>query len=339
MAGKEKKQISRACADKINIMQYVELDDYVVAWPRRSEANPSVETCYRIDKETGEVTEFTVEDARIFRWTECVGAGRYIYVLKQDLLQIARIDMDTLEESQIGVTGSFPHHMILTDKYLYYSTKVEHAMIVRVDLSTLKSAGMDTVGEYLNLREDAWTVCGDMFYGMHDDFDREISTFYSINMETFDAGRLSETPFSLERFWEKSELLKEDCTGQIGNCLCTVVAQSRHADSYYELMDLTHPGPVKRKKLAGPMTYIWQAGEKLYLAAMEGDMTISVADPLTGEKTVLAEQTECFAKDEFGHIEGDRPQVVGQWLYYRDAKTGEIVTTELQTYHSSTVKQ
>lgn len=329
MAEKETTQISRACADQVNIMQYVELDKYVAAWPRRSEANPSVETCYRIDKKDGSVTEFSVEDARIFRWTECVGAGKYLYVLKQDLLQISRVDIETLEETPIDVIGSFPHHMLLTDGYLYYSTKNEHALIVRVDLETLKSAGMDTMGEYLNLREDAWTVCGHMFYGMHDDFDREISTFYSINMETFDAGRICETPFSLDRFWEKSELLKEACTFTTGRYLCTVIEQSRHTDCYYEVMDLDDPKPVSRQKLAGPMTYVWQADGQLYLAEMEQDMAITAVDPVSGDRRVVAEKTHCFAKDEFGHIEGDRPQTVGHWLYYRDADSKEIVCLDL----------
>lgn len=310
-------------------MQYVELDEYVAAWPRRSEANPSVEICYRIDKEDGSVTEFSVEDARIFRWTECVGAGKYLYVLKQDLLQISRVDIETLEETSIDVIGSFPHHLVLTDGYLYYSTKNEHALIVRVDLKTLKSAGMDTMGEYLNLREDAWMVCGHMFYGMHDDFDRELSTFYSINMETFDAGRICETPFSLERFWEKSELLKEACTFVNGNMLCTVIEQSRHTDCYYEVMDLADPKPVQRQKLAGPMTYVWQADGQLYLAEMEHDMAITTVNPVSGDRHVIAEKTCCFAKDEFGHIEGDRPQTVGHWLYYRDAVSGEIRIAEL----------
>ena len=325
----KKKPISRACADRVGVMQYVELDDYVVAWPRRSEANPAVEKCFRIDKVDGSVTEFTVEDARIFRWTECVGAGKTVYVLKQDLLQIAKIDMETLEETSLDVVGSFPHHLVLTDRYLYYSTKGEHAMIVRLDPETGKSAGMDTMGEYLNLREDAWTVCGHMFYGMHDDFDREVSTFYSIDMETFDAKKRSETPFSLDRFWEKSELLKEACTFVSGSSLCTVIEQSRHTDCYYETMDPGKPGPVKRQKLAGPMTYVWFVDGQLYMAGMEGDMTIETLDPVSGERRVLAEKTVCFTRDEFGHIEGDRPQVVGQWLYYRDSETGKIVSTEL----------
>ena len=325
----KKKPISRACADRVGVMQYVELDDYVVAWPRRSEANPAVEKCFRIDKKEGQVTEFTVADARIFRWTECVGAGKYFYVLKQDLLEIARIDVETLEEICLDVVGSFPHHMVLTDRYLYYGTKGEHAMIVRLDPETGKSAGMDTMGEYLNLREDAWTVCGHTFYGMHDDFDREISTFYSIDMETFDAKKISETPFSLDRFWEKSELLKEACTFTRGNSLCTVIEQSRHTDCYYETMAPETGDQVKRQKLAGPMTYVWFADGLLYMAGMEGDMSIETLDPVSGNRRVLAGKTRCFAKDEFGHIEGDRPQVVGSWLYYRDAENGEIITVDL----------
>lgn len=325
-----KKKISRACADRVGVMQYVELDDYVAAWVRRSEENPAVEKCYRIDKESGEVTEFTVEDARIFRWTECVGDGKELYVLKQDLLQIARIDIETLKETCLDVVGSFPHHMVLTADYLYYSTKGEHAMIVRMDRKTGKSAGMDTIGEYLNLREDAWTVCDTVFYGMHDDYDQEISSFYSIHMDTFAADRLVSVPFSLDRFWEKSELLKEACTFTAGELLCTVIEQSRHTDCYYETMDLAKPKEVKRHRLAGPMTYVWFVDGKLYTAGMEGNMPLAVTDPVSGQQRVLAEKTHCFVKDEFGHIEGDRPQVVGDWLYYRDAETREIVTVAVR---------
>ena len=319
------KPISRACADRVGVMQYVELDDYVIAFPRRSEEHPSVETCYRIDKENGDVTEFSVEDAKFFRWTECVGSGRYMYVLKQDLLQISRVDAVTLEETTFDAVGSFPHHLNLTEKYLYYSTKTEHSMIVRVDLDTLKSAGMDAESEYFNLKQDAWWVRGKDFFGMHDDFDREISVFYRIDMDTFQAERLSETPFLLDRFWEKSELLKEACTFETGDLLCTVIEQSRHSDCYYECMDPEHPSAVERKRLAGPMTYVFFADGKIFLAEMEQDMAISSLDPVSGERKVLAEKTRCFAKDKFGHITGDRPQAVGGRLYYRDAETGEIV--------------
>ena len=329
MTEKTIKPISRACADRVGVMQYVELDEYVVAFPRRSEEHPSVETCYRIHKESGETTEFSVEDAKIFRWTECVGRGNEIYVLKQDLLQLSRVDIDTLEETVFDAVGSFPHHLNLTDKYLYYSTKTEHSMIVRVDLSTLKSAGMDAESEYFNLKQDAWWVSGDEFFGMHDDFDREVSVFYRINMESFQAERLSETPFQLDRFWEKSELLKEACTFENGELLCTVIEQSRHADCYYETMDPGHPCAVERKRLAGPMTYVFFAGGMLYMAEMEGDMSISQLDPVTGERKVLAEKTWCVEKDKFGHITGDRPQVVGSWLYYKDAETKEILCLEL----------
>ena len=107
-----------------------------------------------------------------------------------------------------------------------------------------------------------------------------------------------------------------------------MIEQSRHTDCYYETMDPGKPGPVKRQKLAGPMTYVWFVDGQLYMAGMEDDMTIETLDPVSGERRVLAEKTACFTKDEFGHIEGDRPQVVGQWLYYRDSETGEIVSTE-----------
>lgn len=329
MTEKMIKPISRACADRVGVMQYVELDDYVVAFPRRSEEHPLVETCFRIDKESGEVTEFSVEDAKVFRWTECVGRGHEIYVLKQDLLQLSRVDVDTLEETVFDAVGSFPHHLILTDNYLYYSTKTEHSMIVRVDLATLKSAGMDAESEYFNLKQDAWWVSGDEFFGMHDDFDREVSVFYKIDMKTFQAERLSETPFQLERFWEKSELLKEACTFETDKLLCTVIEQSRHADCYYECMDPRHPAAVERKRLAGAMTYAFFADGKIYLAEMEKDMGISVLDPETGDRVVLAEKTRCFEKDKFGHITGERPQVVGSWLYYKDAETKETVCLEL----------
>lgn len=338
MADKTKKPVSRACADRVGIMQYVELDDYVVAFPRRSEETPSVEKCYRIHKESGDVTEFSVADARIFRWTECVGRGKYMYVLKQDLLQIARVDVETLEETVIDAIGSFPHHLNLTEDYLYYSTKTEHSMIIRVDLHTLKGAGMDAESGYFNLKEDAWWAEGHMFYGMHDDFDREVSTFYCIDMDTFQAQRLSETPFSLDRFWEKSELLKEAYTFKAGDLLCTIIEQSRHTDCYYECMDPQAPAAVERKPLAGPMTYTFFAGGKIYLADMENAMTLACLDPVTGEKRVLAERTRCFEKDKFGHITGDRPQVVGDWLYYRDADTKEIVCLETVRQPAKAVK-
>lgn len=329
MTEKTIKPISRACADRVGVMQYVELDEYVVAFPRRSEEHPSVETCCRIDKESGETTEFSVEDAKIFRWTECVGRGHEIYVLKQDLLQLSRVDIETLEETVFDAVGSFPHHLNLTDKYLYYSTKTEHSMIVRVDLETLKSAGMDAESEYFNLKQDAWWISGDEFFGMHDDFDREVSVFYRINMESFQAERLSETPFQLERFWEKSELLKEACTFETGELLCTVIEQSRYSDCYYETMDPKQPSAVKKERLAGPMTYVFFAGGMLYMAEMEGNMAIYQLNPVTGDRKVLAEKTNCFEKDKFGHITGDRPQVVNRWLYYKDAETKEILCLEL----------
>lgn len=328
MAEQTKKPISRACADRVGVLQYVELDDYLVAFPRRSEEHPSVETCFRIDKESGGVTEFSVEDAKFFRWTECVGRGHEIYVLKQDLLQLSRVDVRTLEETVFDAVGSFPHHLNLTEEYLYYSTKTEHSMIVRVALKTLKSAGMDAENDYFNLKQDAWYVRGHEFFGMHDDFEREISVFYRIDMDTFQAERLSETPFLLERFWEKSELLKEACTFETKTLLCTVIEQSRHADCYYECMDPQHPAAVERKRLAGPMTYVFFAGGRIYLAEMEKDMAISCLDPVSGERSLLAKKTRCFQKDKYGHIIGDRPQVVGDWLYYRDAETGETVCLE-----------
>ena len=164
---------------------------------------------------------------------------------------------------------------------------------------------------------------------MHDDFDGEVSVFYKIDMKTFQAERLSETPFQLERFWEKSELLKEACTFETDKLLCTVIEQSRHADCYYECMDPRHPAAVERKRLAGPMTYAFFADGKIYLAEMEKDMGISVLDPETGDRVVLAEKTRCFEKDKFGHITGERPQVVGSWLYYKDAETKETVCLEL----------
>ena len=68
--------------------------------------------------------------------------------------------------------------------------------------------------------------------------------------------------------------------------------------------------------------------EKNY-SEMEKDMGISRLDPETGDRTTLAEKTRCFEKDKFGHITGDRPQVVGSWLYYKDAETKEIVCLEL----------
>ena len=77
------------------------------------------------------------------------------------------------------------------------------------------------------------------------------------------------------------------------------------------------------------MTYVFFAGGMLYMAEMEGDMSISQLDPVTGERKVLAEKTCCFEKDKFGHITGDRPQVVGSWLYYKDAETKEILCLEL----------
>jgi hypothetical protein len=165
---------------------------------------------------------------------------------------------------------------------------------------------------------------------MHDDFDKEISTFYSIHMETFKAQPLSETPFSLDRFWEKPELLKEAATFSTKEGFCTVVEQARRSDSYYERVNLESPAPIQRERLAGPMTYLFFAGEQIYMAEMEGNMGISRLDPLTGERRVLAKQTRCFTKDEFGHIVGDRPQVVGDWLYYRDADTGEILCVEIE---------
>ena len=58
-------------------------------------------------------------------------------------------------------------------------------------------------------------------------------------------------------------------------------------------------------------------------------MSIETLDPVSGNRRVLAGKTRCFAKDEFGHIEGDRPQVVGSWLYYRDAENGEIIAVDL----------
>ena len=94
-------------------------------------------------------------------------------------------------------------------------------------------------------------------------------------------------------------------------------------------MDPRQPAQVGRKRLAGPMTYIFFADGKIYLAEMEKDMGISRLDPETGDRTTLAEKTRCFEKDKFGHIIGDRPQVVGSWLYYKDAETKEIVCLEL----------
>lgn len=325
----EETRISRACAEALGIMPYVELDRYLIAWPRRNDAHPQVERCYRIRKRDGEVTEFSLEDAMLFRWTECVGRGDTFYVLKRDLGQISRVEAETLTETVIPAIGTYPHHLNLTEDFLYYSTKKEKPLIVRVELSDLSSAGMDSENEFMNLKEDAWWPSGHLFYGMHDDFEQERSAFYCIDMDIFRVEKLTETPFSLERFWEKPELLKESFTFEAGSGICTVVQQSRHGDCYYEWVDLADPRPVVRRPLGGPMTYVWFAGEKLYLAEMDGDMPIWSIDPVTGEGSRLVERSCCFEKDEFGHITGDRPQVAGGWLLYRDHEQDRLVCTEL----------
>lgn len=325
----EETLISRACAEALGVMPYVELDRYLIAWPRRDDAHPQVEKCFRIRKTDGETREFSLEDAKLFRWTECVGMGEYFYVLKRDLGQIARVEAETLTETMIGTIGLYPHHMNLTEDYLYYSTKKEKTMIIRVDLSDLSSAGMDAENEFMNLKEDAWWPSGHLFYGLHDDFEREVSVFYCVDMDIFKAEKLTETPFSLERFWEKPELLKEFFTFETENGICTVVQQSRHSDCYYDKIDFTEPGPVERLLLAGPMTYVWFAGGKLYLAEMNGDMPIWSVDPVTGERRMLVEKSRCFEKDEFGHITGDKPQVAGNWLLYRDHGEDTLMCLEI----------
>lgn len=322
-------KISRACADEVGTDQYIELDAYLICWPRRDEAHPQVEQCRRVTKSDGRVSVFTLRDAKIFRWTECVGLGREFFVLKRDLGQIARVDADTLEETVISAVGTYPHHLELVEDYLYYSTKRERPLIVRVNLADGTQAGMDDEGEYMDLKVDAWLPVGHLLYGMHDDFDREESVLYRIDMDSFQAEKLSATPFSLEHFWEKPELLKESFTFEKEGLLVTVVSQSRHSDSYYELADPGCPGAVRRRRLCGPMHYIWSVGGQIYLADMEDAMDIRSFDPVTGKERVLASHTHCFARDEFGHITGERPQVVGEWLYYRDHEKGERVCIPL----------
>lgn len=322
-------RISRACADAVGTDQYIELEEYIVCWPRRDEAHPQVEQCKRVQKRDGSVRAFALQDAKLFRWTECVGHGGEFFVLKRDLGQIVRVDADTLEETVIPAVGDYPHHLALTEEYLYYSTKKEHPLIVRVSLLDLSQAGMDDEGTYMDLKVDAWLPSGRLFYGMHDDFDREESTLYRIDMASFQAQKLAVTPFSLERFWEKPELLKESFTFEREGLLITVISQSRHSDSYYEVADPAHPDPVKRCRLCGPMTYIWFTAGRIYLAEMEGDMAVRSFDPVTGEERVIVPHTCCFAKDEFGHIVGERPQVVGDWLYYWDHEKAERVCTAL----------
>lgn len=325
-----KNGISRACADEVGTDQYIELDEYLICWPRRDEAHPQVEQCKRVAKRDGAATVFALQDAKIFRWTECVGHGREFFVLKRDLGQIVRVDAETLEETVIPALGTYPHHLELAEGYLYYGTKKEHPLIVRVDLGDMTQAGMDDEGEYMNLRVDAWLPVGHLFYGMHDDFDREESVLYRIDMNSFQAEKLSVTPFSLERFWEKPELLKESFTFVREGLLITVVTQSRHGDSYYELADPVNPGSVRRRRLCGPMNHIWFVDGQIYLAEMEDAMTIRAIDPTTEEERILASHTHCFAKDEFGHITGERPQVVGNWLYYHDYEKEERICVPLQ---------
>ena len=322
---KRKGEITRACADAVGTDQYIELDEYLVCWPRRDESHPQVEQCKRVRKRDGAVTVFALQDAKIFRWTECVGRGGEFFVLKRDLGQIARVDAETLEETMISAIGAYPHHLEIVEGYLYYSTKKEHPLIVRVDLADGGQAGMDDEGEYMDLKVDAWLPVGHILYGMHDDFDREESILYRIDMESFRAEKLSATSFSLDRFWEKPELLKESFTFEREGLLVTVVSQSRHSESYYELVDPARPGAVERRPLCGPMHYIWFAGGRIYLAGMADAMDIRSFDPMTGEVRVLASHTSCFARDEFGHITGERPQVVGAWLYYWDHRKGERV--------------
>lgn len=324
-------KITRACADAVGTDQYIELDEYLVCWPRRDEAHPQVEQCKRVRKRDGAVTVFALRDAKIFRWTECVGRGGEFFVLKRDLGQIARVDAQTLEETMISAIGTYPHHLEIVEGYLYYSTRKEHPLIVRVDLADGIQAGMDDEGEYMDLKVDAWLPVGHMFYGMHDDFDREESVLYRIDMDSFRAEKLSATPFSLDRFWEKPELLKESFTFETDGLLVTVVSQSRHGSSYYEMTDPACPGVIERRPLCGPMHYIWFAGGRIYLAGMEGEMAIRSFDPATGEERVLASHTHCFAHDEFGHITGERPQVVGEWLYYWDYEKGERVCMKTET--------
>lgn len=323
-------RISRACADEVGTDPYIELDQYLICWPRRDDAHPQVERCKRVRKNDGETNLFALGDAKLFRWTECVGGGREFFVLKRDLGQIARVDADTLEETMISTVGTYPHHLELAEGFLYYATKKERPLIVRVDLAEGVQGGMDDEGAYMDQKVDAWLPVGRLLYGMHDDFDREESILYRIDMDSFRAERLSATSFSLDRFWEKPELLKESFTFERDGLLVTVVSQSRHSDSYYEVADPARPGPVRRSRLCGPMNYIWFAGGQIYLAAMEEGMAIRSFDPVTKKERVLAPQTHCFAKDEFGHITGNRPQVVGDWLYYWDYKKGERVCVELK---------
>ena len=64
------------------------------------------------------------------------------------------------------------------------------------------------------------------------------------------------------------------------------------------------------------------------IAVRDGDKNTEIIKA-KGRLKVLAEKTRCFEKDKFGHITGDRPQVVGSWLYYKDAETKETVCIEL----------
>ncbi|WP_066894680.1 hypothetical protein [Clostridium nigeriense] len=329
--------ISEECADQVNINQYVTLDNYLVYQSDEGEF-------FKVKKSDGCKEKIGVCIEK-YKTEDIFGKGKYLCIKSQGESwgknNISIIDIESLKKTEISIVGRISK-CDCNEENLFYTIEVDN--IERMYIYNFKndtSKILEVIVDNENiLTFEKFFVNENIIYftPSYSDLISEKNrlmenTLYLYKILENTIERLCEIPFESNYFLERC-VLEWSQTNMKNNYLYSI---SRY-DKEYAYIALDNPKAIKCSKI--PFSsysdiYTFIGYGVIYYVILDSDFSINKYDIETGEIKVILESTGCgiigerkaglFKKETFYAIAWEKPQVVGNWIYYRGNTSRNIL--------------
>ncbi|MBB6714827.1 hypothetical protein [Clostridium gasigenes] len=312
--------ISENCADKVNINDYVVLDDYLV-YKDDTEL-------FKVDKLNGNREKINI---KLIGINTILGGGKYLCIRSNFDVDVTIIDIETLIETNISEIDKFSGCSCNRGNF-FYTKEVDN--VKRMCMYNYES-GTTRILEYIKDSENILTIgkfyikddyiyltsCDTIF--SNDNYKLDRNMLYKYIISTGKLETLCEIPSSVS--WD---FLDSDDTNIYNNYLYT--KSSMNQVGSYSYVDLDNPKAVRcNLNIVNDYSDIdlFVGYGVIYYVVLNHKFPICKYDIDTGKSDVVSENTDCgfsgetkvglFKKKTVYQVGYKKPQVVGRWLYYR----------------------
>lgn len=309
------RDICKKCADIIGINEYVELDKYLIT----SDENNNL---IKIEKETGEKESIELKaDIK-----KCKGWGNWIYFYHSNykVTDLYRFNIESSLIEQIYIEKEISEDFQVNDRYLVFRYENGAKQIMCCDMNNRTTQVIETSkGEPYS---EKFYLVGEKIY---------CNLYYQLHV--YDLKEKKDTILQEEiddeagfAFLGAASSIIGGCTGYFANKLYTaprMIGGDENKQGIF-LCDVNHPGAIQIIHFPGYGKKIVKGGYgKICYVTEDEDAILSCYDIVTNTKKVIMENFPAVSCFEQGRLikkksyfcDTSRMQIVGRWLYYRDA--------------------